>query len=165
MKISIQIDTEGAQAEEFAAALLEHLGTVREADISRAAAIPTAPAAPMAMPATATEAEPRQSSSRKPGTPTKPRQGEKTSAIREFLAAHPNGIAPKEILAHLRRHYPWAAEAKSLANTVHTTLNNLQDRSEVVVVAADKGRLYKLVPRTTAPALPAADIQTPAGNA
>jgi len=128
VKLSIQIETEGAAAEDFAAALLERLGR-QDRNSSTQEAVPQ----------DATPAEGHVD------TPAKLKQGEKTHAIRAFMARFPDGLPPKLILQHLRENYEWAVQAKSLANTVHTTLNNLKDRGEVVALRTDKGHIYKII--------------------
>jgi hypothetical protein len=56
------------------------------------------------------------------------KQGDKTTTIRNFVLANPDGVTPKEILRHLRDNFAWARESTTLANTVHTSLNNMQKR-------------------------------------
>jgi len=57
------------------------------------------------------------------------KQGDKTTTIRNFVLASSTGVTPKEILRHLRENYTWARESTTLANTVHTSLNNMLKRN------------------------------------
>lgn len=57
------------------------------------------------------------------------KQGDKTTTIRNFVLASSTGVTPKEILRHLRENYAWARESTTLANTVHTSLNNMLKRN------------------------------------
>jgi len=57
------------------------------------------------------------------------KQGDKTTTIRNFVLASSAGVTPKEILRHLRENYTWARESTTLANTVHTSLNNMLKRN------------------------------------
>lgn len=70
------------------------------------------------------------------------RQGDKTAAIRNFVQSSATGVTPKEILRHLRTHYTWAREATALANTVHTSLNNMLRRNIVVYDEATRTYVY-----------------------
>lgn len=88
--------------------------------------------------------------------PVKPKMGEKTTVIREFLegqATEGRAVTPREILSHLRAQYVWAATAKNLANTVHTTLNNLRERGEVIVIDTATGKSYTFNTKKRAPAI------------
>jgi hypothetical protein len=68
----------------------------------------------------------------------RPKQGDKTATIRNFVAAHPAGVVPKDILKHLRANFQWARESTTLANTVHTSLNNMIRRGLVAFEASTK---------------------------
>ena len=57
------------------------------------------------------------------------KQGDKTTTIRNFVLASSTGVTPKEILRHLRENYAWARESTTLANPVHTSLNNMLKRN------------------------------------
>lgn len=68
------------------------------------------------------------------------KQGDKTNTIRSFVVANPAGVTPKEILKHLRENYAWARESTTLANTVHTSLNNMAKRG--IVTYNEQQRTY-----------------------
>jgi hypothetical protein len=83
------------------------------------------------------------------------KQGDKTATIRAYVASRPEGATPKEILRYLRENFTWARESGSLANTVHTSLNNMLKRS--VLAYDEQRRTYTFVsdPASRAPSKPA----------
>ena len=75
------------------------------------------------------------------------KQGDKTATIRNFVASNPAGVSPKEILKYLRTNFLWARESTTLANTVHTSLNNMIRRG---LVSFDKdAKLYTVIAEAT----------------
>ena len=75
-----------------------------------------------------------------PAAPESLKQGDKTATIRNFVLSRPDGVTPKEILRYLRENFVWARESTSLANTVHTSLNNMLKRS--VLTYDEQRRTY-----------------------
>ena len=81
---------------------------------------------------------------------TEPRlkQGAKTATILNFVTqSGAEGVTPKQILKYLRSTFEWARVATSLANTVHTSLNNLGRRG--ILVYDESTRTYKSTAHTT----------------
>ncbi len=81
-----------------------------------------------------------------PTLPESLKQGDKTATIRNFVLSRPDGVTPKEILRYLRENFVWARESTSLANTVHTSLNNMLKRS--VLTYDEQRRTYSAASET-----------------
>lgn len=92
------------------------------------------------------------------------KQGDKTATIRAYVFSTPDGVTPKQILKYLRDNFAWARASETLANTVHTSLNNMQKRGQVSFDPAT--RLFFAVPDSqagTAEVVAVADLaQVPA---
>jgi hypothetical protein len=141
MKVQITIELEGDEAVRLA----EDLNNLRNVLRPASSASVDAPKAAPAEPVEAVEDAPVVTKKLKTVAPAKPKMGEKTTVIRQFLESQSSAgaaVTPRAILAHLRNNYAWAKNGKNLANTVHTTLNNLRERGEVVVHDTATGKSY-----------------------